>query len=91
MVSRHRAAMLQHIADSPLSTQVERLWTPRCGTCWLQVKGSGEQQPIPLLEQESDSLSGSLSDDLDKAQEQQQIDKVSSRRRMRCPTPQRYV
>ena len=42
------------------------------------MKGSSEQQPIPLLEQESDSLSGSLSDDLDKAQEQQQIDKVSS-------------
>ena len=42
------------------------------------MKGSNEQQPIPLLEQESGSLSGSLSDDLDAAQEQQQIDKVSS-------------
>eukprot|EP00891_Asterochloris_glomerata_P005403 jgi/Astpho2/5403/Aster-x1291 len=40
-----------------------------------KVKGSREQQPIPLLEQESGSLSGSLSDDLDAAQEQQQIDK----------------
>ena len=72
--------MLQPIASSSLSAQVARPRTPRHGTCRLQVKGFSEQQPIPLLEQGSDSLSGTLSDDLDAAQEQQQMDKVSSAR-----------